>query len=72
MIQIFLEVFFLNGKQVCKKLENEGWVCKRIRGSHHIYGKEGRKPVPIPVHGKKDLGIGLLLKIEKETGVKLT
>jgi predicted RNA binding protein YcfA (HicA-like mRNA interferase family) len=67
-----MEGVFLNGKQVCKKLENEGWICKRIRGSHHIYGKEGRKPVPIPVHGKKDLGIGLLSKIEKETGVKLT
>ncbi|HEW98584.1 MAG: hypothetical protein DRR00_32000 [Candidatus Parabeggiatoa sp. nov. 3] len=61
----------MNGKQVCQKLENEGWICKRIRGSHHIYGKEGQKPVPIPVHGKKDLGIGLLSKIEKETGVKL-
>ncbi|MEK8018192.1 MAG: type II toxin-antitoxin system HicA family toxin [Candidatus Parabeggiatoa sp.] len=42
----------MNGKQVCQKLENEGWICKRIRGSHHIYGKEGQKPVPIPVHGR--------------------
>jgi len=62
----------LNGKQVCKALENDGWYCKRIKGSHHIYGKEGQKPVPIPVHGKKDLGAGLLSKIEKKTGVKLT
>jgi len=58
----------LNGKQVCKALENAGWICKRIRGSHHIYDKQGHKPVPIPVHGKKDLGLGLLLKIEKEAG----
>lgn len=68
----YLEVKFLNGKQVCKALEKDGWVCKRIKGSHHIYGKDGRKPVPIPVHGKKELGIGLLLRIEKETDVKLT
>ncbi len=61
----------MNGKQVCKTLENEGWFCKRIKGSHHIYGKDGHKPVPIPVHGKKDLGAGLLSKIETETGVKL-
>ncbi len=59
----------MNGKQVCKTLENEGWFCKQ--GSHHIYGKDGHKPVPIPVHGKKDLGAGLLSKIEKETGVTL-
>jgi predicted RNA binding protein YcfA (HicA-like mRNA interferase family) len=27
--------------------------------------------VPVPVHGSKDLGIGLLKKIEEQTGVKL-
>jgi predicted RNA binding protein YcfA (HicA-like mRNA interferase family) len=28
--------------------------------------------VPVPVHGAQDLGIGLLKKIEKQTGVKLS
>ncbi|MCI5147999.1 MAG: type II toxin-antitoxin system HicA family toxin, partial [Candidatus Electrothrix sp. MAN1_4] len=27
--------------------------------------------IPVPVHGKKDIGIGLLKAIEKQTGVKL-
>jgi predicted RNA binding protein YcfA (HicA-like mRNA interferase family) len=34
--------------------------------------KKGRVTVPVPVHGAQDLGIGLLKKIEKQTGVKLS
>lgn len=33
--------------------------------------KEGFRSVPVPVHGTKDLGVGLLKAIEKQTGVKL-
>lgn len=29
------------------------------------------RSVPVPVHGAKDIGIGLLKAIEKQTGVKL-
>ena len=34
--------------------------------------KEGLRAVPVPVHGTKDLGVGLLKAIEKQTGVKLS
>lgn len=34
--------------------------------------KEGLRAVPVPVHGSKDLGHGLINAIEKQTGVKLT
>ncbi|MCW5618247.1 MAG: type II toxin-antitoxin system HicA family toxin [Nitrosomonas sp.] len=60
----------MNGKQIIKKLESEGWQLKRVSGSHHIMGKDG-KIVPIPVHGSTDLGKGLIAKIEKQTGVKM-
>lgn len=60
----------MNGKQLIKKLESEGWQVKRVRGSHHIMEKEGRI-VPVPVHGSTDIGKGLLSAIEKQTGVKL-
>ena len=49
----------MNGKQVIKKLEANGWVLNRVKGSHHIMAKEG-KAVPVPVHGTKDLMSGLL------------
>ena len=60
----------MNGKQIIKKLESEGWQISRIRGSHHIMKKDN-KVVPVPVHGTKEIGKGLLSAIEKQTGVKL-
>lgn len=63
----------MNGKQVIKELERNGWLVVRINGSHHMLKREGvTVPVPVPVHGSRDLGIGLIKKIEKQTGVKLT
>jgi predicted RNA binding protein YcfA (HicA-like mRNA interferase family) len=60
----------MDGKQVIKKLNQHGWQVLRIRGSHHQLGL-GILRTTVPVHGKRDLGIHLLKKIEKDTGVKL-
>ena len=57
----------MTGKQAIKRLEQEGWVLRRIRGSHHIMAKE-LKIIPVPVHGKKDLGKGILHAIAKAAG----
>jgi len=44
----------------------------RVEGSHHIMKNlELNIKVPIPVHGSKDIQIGLIKAIEKQTGVKL-
>jgi predicted RNA binding protein YcfA (HicA-like mRNA interferase family) len=61
----------VRGREVIKKLQASGWQEVRISGSHHILRKDG-KSVPVPVHGGRELGIGLIHKIEKQTGVKLT
>jgi len=61
----------VHGRAVIKKLQSAGWKEVRISGSHHILRKDGTS-VPVPVHGGRDLGIGLIRKIEKQTGVKLT
>jgi predicted RNA binding protein YcfA (HicA-like mRNA interferase family) len=45
-------------------------VVDRIHGSHHILTKNG-KALPVPVHGSRDLGAGLLAAIQRQTGVKL-
>src|SRR5713226_6307966 len=43
----------------CKALERRGWTFDRIRGSHHIYvSPDGRRSVPVPVHGNKTLPPG--------------
>ena len=59
----------MNGKQVIKILEAHGWTQTRVNGSHHML-KKGGVTVPVPVHGAQDLGMGLLKKIENQTGVK--
>lgn len=62
----------MNGKQIIAKLKAAGWSLARIEGSHHIMDKAGaQRPVPIPVHGIKDIGTGLLAEIQRQTGVKL-
>ncbi len=61
----------MNGKKVIKILIENGWQILRIKGSHHRLGKESFRTT-VPVHGKRDLGSGLLKAIEQQTGVKLT
>ena len=61
----------MNGKQVIKELEKNGWKILRSQGSHYRLGKEQRRTT-VPVHGGKDLGKGLISAIERQTGVKLT
>ncbi len=46
------------------------WILDRISGSHHIMVKEGRRAIPVPVHGKTDLPKGLTNAIMKQAGLK--
>jgi predicted RNA binding protein YcfA (HicA-like mRNA interferase family) len=60
----------MNGKQVIAKLKAAGYQLDRINGSHHIMVKDG-VAVPVPVHGNRDIGAGLLAAITRQSGVKL-
>ena len=62
----------MNGKEVIAILKENGWAHTSTRGSHYKMEKSGYRSVPVPVHGTRDLGIGLLKAIEKQTDVKLT
>ena len=59
----------LSGKEMCKVLERHGWVCARIRGSHHRYEKPGYAPVVVPVHANKSLKTGMQHAIMKAAGL---
>ena len=60
----------MNGKEVIAKLKAAGWLINRIHGSHHIMTKGGQA-VPVPVHGSRDIGAGLIAALQRQTGVKL-
>jgi predicted RNA binding protein YcfA (HicA-like mRNA interferase family) len=60
----------VSGKVLCRALERAGWTLRRIDGSHHIYRREGaRRPIPVPVHGKKNLKAGTQRSIMREAGL---
>ena len=39
--------------EVKKLLESHGWTCSRVKGSHHVFTKDGELPISIPVHRQK-------------------
>ena len=62
-------IHIMTSKEVIKKLTDDGWVLRGIKGSHHIYThqyKSGHISVP---HPKKDLGIGLVKNLLKLAGL---
>ena len=61
----------MNSRSVIKKLKNGGWAKVAQKGSHVQFKhprKKGRVSVPHPV---KDMPIGTVKSIEKQSGVKL-
>lgn len=61
----------VNARQLIKILEQKGFSFSRQSGSHAIYINEEGLRTTVPVHGKKDLGIGLLKQIMKDTDLSV-
>jgi len=60
----------LSGRELCKIVQRHAWVLKRIKGSHHIFEKDGLETtLSIPVHGNKDLRIGTLKALMKQANL---
>jgi len=60
----------VSGKRVCRLLEANGWVLKRITGSHHIYAKVGNPArISVPVHGNAPLKLGLQRHLMQLAGI---
>lgn len=58
------------GKELCRLLNEAGWTLKRIKGSHHIFGKPNeRKIIAVPVHGNQTIKPGLAVRISKDAGI---
>ena len=58
----------MNGKQIIERLKKEGWVLIKVEGSHYMMKHLVlNKKVPVPVHGAKDIKIGTIKSIEKQT-----
>lgn len=62
-----------NFKAIEKKLKANGWKLVRIsESSHYQYKKAGVKTIAtLPYHRKRDIPIGTLKNLEKQTGLSL-
>jgi predicted RNA binding protein YcfA (HicA-like mRNA interferase family) len=60
----------VSGKALAQAVQRKGWVLARIKGSHHVFIKEGRpERIVIPIHGNQPLKIGLLRSQMKIAGI---
>ena len=59
----------MRSKDLIRLVEREGWVLRRVRGSHHQF-KHPAKPglVTIP-HPKKDVPQGTVKSILRQAGI---
>ena len=59
----------MKSSELHKKVRKNGWSYVKAEGSHYIYEKKG-KYYPVPYYGSKEMGKGLVKKIEKEMGLR--
>ncbi len=59
----------VSGKEMCRIPERKGWVCTRIRGSHHRFEKPDRSPVVGAGRGTKSQKNGTQREIMKQAGL---
>ncbi len=57
-------------KKVIKILLENGWIEKRIRGSHHIFIKLHEEKIVTIATSKNPIPIGTLKNIEKQANIK--
>ncbi|WP_368508819.1 type II toxin-antitoxin system HicA family toxin [Bradyrhizobium lupini] len=61
----------MNDREIISVLQRDGWVQVAQKGSHVQFkhpAKQGRVTVP---HPKRDVPLGTLKSIEKQSGLKL-
>lgn len=61
----------MNSRDIIKQLEADGWINVAQKGSHVQFKhpvKPGRVTVP---HPRRDMAIGTLRSIEKQSGLNL-
>ncbi|MEO0501234.1 MAG: type II toxin-antitoxin system HicA family toxin [Pseudomonadota bacterium] len=61
----------MKSRDIIRAIRDEGWWLDRIVGSHHHFRHDERPGTTTVIHPKKDISIGTVKSIEKQSGVKL-
>ncbi len=59
----------VTGKEMIRFLEKQGFMLRRVRGSHHLMTK-GPLHVAVPIHDNSELRIGTLGNILRQATMK--
>lgn len=62
----------MTSREIIAKLEAAGWSLCRSKGSHHHYAHPSRPGIVTVPHPVKDVPVGTIKSIERQSGVKLT
>ena len=62
-------IYNMKAKELIRLLQENGRVLDRVKGSHHIFVKNG-KLLSVPVHGSKEIATGTLYSILKKADLK--
>jgi predicted RNA binding protein YcfA (HicA-like mRNA interferase family) len=62
----------VSSAEVIRRIQAAGWSQVRSKGSHRHFKHPSRPGIVTVPHPKKDLPIGTLRSIERQSGVKLT
>ncbi|MGD9739355.1 MAG: type II toxin-antitoxin system HicA family toxin [Bauldia sp.] len=57
-----------SSRDICARLEREGWMLDRVRGSHRVFKQPGTGATIVVPHPRKDLGPGLVRAIYRDAG----
>ncbi len=61
----------MDSRTIIKLIEADGWRLERVTGSHHHFRHPSKPGTVIVPHPRKDMPIGTLKSIARQTGVKL-
>jgi predicted RNA binding protein YcfA (HicA-like mRNA interferase family) len=62
----------MNSKDVIRILKRNGWLHDRTRGSHHVFIHRETGRIAIVPHPKRDLPIGTVKALERQTSIKFS
>ncbi|MCI0569874.1 MAG: type II toxin-antitoxin system HicA family toxin [Myxococcaceae bacterium] len=61
----------MDSREVIRALEADGWRLARVKGSHHHFKHPTKKGTATVIHPRRDIPIGTLKSIERQSGVTL-
>jgi predicted RNA binding protein YcfA (HicA-like mRNA interferase family) len=61
----------MDSREIIRLLEADGWVRKKVKGSHHHFTHPVKSGKVTVKHPARDFPIATLKSIERQSGIKL-